>query len=60
MRIADVRLQQVTGRMPFAGEFWEERLIRPVDIYPAYRALGPGVLPTAGDGAYRIDTSLLR
>jgi L-alanine-DL-glutamate epimerase-like enolase superfamily enzyme len=56
MRIADVRLRQVTGRMPFAGEFWEERLIRPVDIYPGYRALGPEVLPHAGDGAYRIDT----
>ena len=24
--------------MPFDGEFWEERLIRPVDLYPAYRA----------------------
>ncbi len=54
MRIVDVRLRQVTGRMPFDGDFWEERLIRPVDLYPTYRAQGPEVLPKAGDGAYRI------
>lgn len=42
--------------MPFDGEFWEERLVRPVDIYPRFRAMGPEVLPRAGDGAYRIET----
>jgi L-rhamnonate dehydratase len=56
MRIADVRLRHVSGRMPFQGTFWEERLIRPVDIYPGYRAQGPDVLPRAGDDAYRIET----
>ena len=56
MRIGDVRLRHVSGRMPFDGEFWEERLIRPVDIYPAYRAQGPEVLPKADDGTYRIET----
>ena len=43
MRIADVRLRFVSGRMPFDGTFWEERLIRPVDLYPNYRAQGPEV-----------------
>src|SRR5207248_4455847 len=56
MRIADVRLRHVSGRMPFDGEFWEERLIRPVDIYPRFRSIGPEVLPKAGDGAYRVQT----
>src|SRR5579859_7136960 len=66
MRISDVRLRQVSGRMPFEGEFWEERLIRPIDLYPAYRAMGAETLPREGDGlprgaqrsvgAYRIDT----
>jgi L-rhamnonate dehydratase len=55
VHIADVRLRHVTGRMSFDGEFWEERLIRPVDIYPRFRAMGPEVLPKAGDGAYRIE-----
>src|SRR5947209_8150012 len=56
MRIADVRLRHVSGRMPFDGEFWEERLIRPVDIYPRFRAMGPEVLSGSGEGAYRIET----
>src|SRR3954468_17635100 len=56
MRIGDVRLRHVGGRMPFDGEFWEEHLIRPVDIYPAYRAQGPEMLPKADDGTYRIET----
>jgi L-alanine-DL-glutamate epimerase-like enolase superfamily enzyme len=56
MRIADVRLRHVSGRMPFDGTFWEERLIRPVDLYPGYRAQGPEVLPRLDDGTYRIET----
>jgi L-alanine-DL-glutamate epimerase-like enolase superfamily enzyme len=42
--------------MPFHGLFWEERLIRPVDVYSTYRAQGPDVLPRAEDGTYRIET----
>jgi L-rhamnonate dehydratase len=56
MRIADIRLRHVTGRMPSDGPFWEERLIRPLDVYPAYRAQGPDVLPIASEGGYRIET----
>jgi L-rhamnonate dehydratase len=55
MRISDLRLRHVSGRMPVDGDFWEERLIRPVDLYPAYRALGPDVLPVLDDGTCRID-----
>jgi hypothetical protein len=56
MRIDDVRLRHVTGRMPFDGDFWEERLIRPVDLYPSFRAQGAEFLPKDGDDAYRIET----
>lgn len=42
--------------MPFDGTFWEDRLIRPTDIYPEYRQQGPEVLPRLDDGSYRIDT----
>src|SRR5262249_30822701 len=55
MRIADVRLRQVSGRMPFDGQFWEERLIRPVDIYPHYRSQGPDTLGVTADGTYQIE-----
>jgi L-alanine-DL-glutamate epimerase-like enolase superfamily enzyme len=56
MHIADVRLRYVSGRMPFHGTFWEERLIRPVDVYPEYEAQGPESLPKLDDGSYRIET----
>src|SRR5262249_61824139 len=56
MRIADVRLHQVAGTMQFPGEFWEERLIRPVDLYPRFAAEGPTHLPKVAEGQYRIET----
>ena len=37
MKITAVRLRRVRGTMPTEGAFWEERLVRPVDIYPEYR-----------------------
>ena len=38
MKITAVRLRRVRGTMPTEGNFWEERLVRPIDIYPEYRA----------------------
>ncbi|HEY1293106.1 MAG TPA: hypothetical protein VGJ60_08510 [Chloroflexota bacterium] len=55
MHIADVRLRFVSGRMPFDGTFWEERLIRPVDVYPEYGRQGPESLQRLDDGSYRIE-----
>jgi L-alanine-DL-glutamate epimerase-like enolase superfamily enzyme len=40
--------------MSFPGEFWEERLVRPVDIYPEYKARGAGWLPKIEEGRYEI------
>jgi L-rhamnonate dehydratase len=53
MKITHVRLFKVTGVLEHAGEFWEERLIRPVDIYPEHKAEGPGTLVQVGEGRYR-------
>ena len=50
MKIAELRLVQVAGTLPFAGEFWEERLIRPIDVYPEFKAEGPPALARTGDG----------
>ena len=41
MRITNVRVRQVTGTMATEGPFWEERLVRPIDIYPEYRREQP-------------------
>ncbi len=37
MKITAVRILRLSGTVPTDGPFWEERLVRPVDIYPEYR-----------------------
>ncbi|GAB3553906.1 L-lyxonate dehydratase [Arthrobacter tumbae] len=37
MRITDVRLRRIEGVLPTGEDVWEERLARPIDIYPEYR-----------------------
>lgn len=54
MKIVGVKLFEVCGEMMFDGEFWEERLIRPIDIYPEHRDEGPNWLQKADDGQYRM------
>lgn len=41
MKITRVRLRELTGTLRHEGEFWEERLIRPIDVYPEHAAQGP-------------------
>jgi len=55
MKITDIRLLQLSGTMEHEGKFWEERLIRPIDIYPEHRAEGPG----GTEGKYRIQAIFL-
>jgi L-rhamnonate dehydratase len=42
MHITDVKLRLLSGSMPIEGQFWEERLSRPLDIYPEHKA-APGL-----------------
>ena len=37
MQITDVRVLQLEGMLEHDGPFWEERLIRPLDIYPEHK-----------------------
>jgi len=37
MLITAVRLRHLTGTVPTQADFWEERLVRPIDIYDEYR-----------------------
>src|SRR5262245_51807661 len=53
MKITHVRVFQVEGVLQYEGEFWEERLIRPVDIYPEHKVEGPGWIEKLGPGEYR-------
>jgi L-alanine-DL-glutamate epimerase-like enolase superfamily enzyme len=52
MKITAVRLFETKGELVFPGEFWEERLVRPVDVYPEYKARGAGWLPKLSEGRY--------
>ncbi len=37
MKITGIKLRELTGTLEHEGEFWEERLIRPIDVYPEFR-----------------------
>jgi L-rhamnonate dehydratase len=52
MKITAVRLFEVQGVMEFPGEFWEERLVRPLDIYPEHKDEGAHWLPRIDEGRY--------
>ena len=38
VRITELRLRQLTGILEHDGPYWEERLQRPIDVYPEYKA----------------------
>ena len=59
MKITDVRLFQLRGTMEFPGEFWEERLIRPIDLYPEHKTEGPSWLEKLDEGRYRMSSIFL-
>jgi L-alanine-DL-glutamate epimerase-like enolase superfamily enzyme len=42
--------------MAFEGDFWEERLIRPIDIYPEHKVEGTNWLPRIEPGRYRMSS----
>ncbi len=59
MKVTELRLLHLTGTMSFAEEFWEERLIRPVDIYPEHRHGGPPFLARHDHESYRMESIFL-
>lgn len=59
MKISAVRVPVLEGIMEFPGEFWEERLIRPIDIYPEHKAQRDNNTPKIGEGQYRIESTFV-
>jgi len=61
MKITAVRLVELTGTFPYEGIFWEERLSRPLDIYPEHHAEErEWWLPEeSGPGPYRLREVML-
>ncbi len=54
MKIRKVTCVAYRGAMDHPGPFWEERLVRPVDIYPQFQSEGPPFLPPAGQSSYQV------
>ena len=52
MKIVDLKLRELSGVMEHPEPFWEERLIRPVDVYPEFRRQGADFFAGRGDGRY--------
>ena len=59
MKITDLRIRELDGVMEHSDPFWEERLIRPVDIYPSFRAQGPDYSTSLGNGRYAMRSAFL-
>jgi len=50
MKITDVTVVRLQGVLESEGEFWEERLVRRLDIYPEHKAECPHEMLAVGDG----------
>ena len=59
MKIVDLKLREISGTMEHPDPFWEERLIRPVDVYPEFREQGADFSTSLGDGRYAIHAVFL-
>ena len=60
MKITGLRFERVTGTMEYDGPMAEERLVRPIDIYPEFRARGPSwMMPHYEDGRYSMEAIFL-
>jgi L-alanine-DL-glutamate epimerase-like enolase superfamily enzyme len=54
MKITHVRVFQVEGVLENDGEFWEERLVRPIDIYPEHKVEIFNEMERLPSGHYRV------
>ena len=56
MRITAVRLRRVAGLLPTTEDVWEERLVRPLDVYDEYRNRSDFEGGTQTRGGFQITT----
>jgi L-rhamnonate dehydratase len=60
VKITAIKLLRLTGTMRVDGEFWEERLVRPVDLYPEHAAERESWLKPVGAGDYQTESIFIR
>ena len=58
MKVTDIRLRQLWGTLEHdeEGEFWQERLIMPLDVYPEYRERGRAEMKRTVEGKVAIES----
>ena len=59
MKITELKLRELRGVMEHPDPFWEERLIRPLDVYPEFREQGADFSSSLGDGRYAMRSVFL-
>jgi L-rhamnonate dehydratase len=59
MKITQLRCRSLTGTLESDRPFWEERLGRPIDVYPEYRTLGPEWLEPIDHRHYRTHSTFV-
>lgn len=59
MKITELKIRELEGTMEHPDPFWEERLLRPVDIYPKFREQGANYTSSLGDNRYKMRSIFL-
>jgi L-alanine-DL-glutamate epimerase-like enolase superfamily enzyme len=59
VKITALRLREVTGQLEHAGPFWEDWLVRPLDVYTDRRAAADEGLAPRGEGRYTLSSIFL-
>jgi L-rhamnonate dehydratase len=59
VKITSVRCTAYTSTMEYAGAFWEDRVLRPVDIYAPFNTDNTPPISRIGDQSYRMRSSFV-
>jgi L-rhamnonate dehydratase len=59
VKITALRQREVSGHLEHTGPFWEDWLVRPLDMYTSGRAVGDEGLAAQGEGRYALSSIFL-
>jgi hypothetical protein len=58
VKITNIRIKEITGKMKYPGVYYEERVRAPIDIYPEWKARSAaddrGWGRASADGTYKV------
>ena len=59
MKITGLRIRELKSALDHPGPFWEERIVRPIDIYPSYGDVEDPRFLSSDEGAFPIRSVFL-